>query len=88
MEFYVRDLPQRLVRLPSRAWLGVDMFTRLGVGALLERDWIARQPAVLGASLLLVILLFSAGVQLEKLHALAALAILSLPVGILLVSGE
>ncbi|HLA99512.1 MAG TPA: hypothetical protein VJL34_13755 [Anaerolineales bacterium] len=88
MGFYVKDLPQRLVRLPSRAWLGVDMFTRLGVGALLERDWIARQPAVLGASLLLVILLFSAGVQLEKLHALVALAILSLPVGILLVSGE
>ena len=68
--------------------MGVGMFAWLGVSALLEKDWVARQPAVLGASLLLVILLFSAGVQLEKLHALAALAILSLPVGILLVSGE
>ncbi|UCH59844.1 MAG: hypothetical protein JSV61_16750 [Anaerolineales bacterium] len=88
MGFYVREFSQRLVRWPGRTWMGVGMFEWLGVRSLLQQDWTARQPAVLGASLLLVILLFIAGIHLEKLHAMVVLAFFGLPMAILLVSGE
>lgn len=88
MGYNVKDLSQRLVRLPGRTWMGVGMFEWLGVRALLNRDWTARQPAVLGASLLLAVLLFSAGVRPETLDAMVVFPLFVLPMAILLVSGE
>jgi len=88
MGFFGKSLSQRLVRWPSQTGAGVRLPDWQGVRTLLEQDWMKRQPAVLGASALLTALLFGAGVHLERLPALAALGCLSLPVAILLVSGE
>ena len=89
MGYCVKGLPQRLEGLPNLEQVWHEVGKILGVSTLLEHEWVVRQPAVLGASIMLVVLMSFAGIQLEDLgYLLKIIHILGVPMAFYLVGGK